>query len=121
MFKDYDKYLSTSLKVYIFVLVLVLILKLVGMEYFGINLNNEIILKISHLIRSSKLSNNLFHIIPLTFYMYIAFAIINNDNSKKMKLFCILIFPISYSRLLLTRLRELAKMHDEWASVHSFY
>ena len=96
MFKDYDKYLSTSLKVYIFVLVLVLILKLVGMEYFGINLNNEIILKISHLIRSSKLSNNLFHIIPLTFYMYIAFAIINNDNSKKMKLFCILIFPISY-------------------------
>ena len=45
MFKDYDKYLSTSLKVYIFVLVLVLILKLVGMEYFGINLNNEIILK----------------------------------------------------------------------------
>lgn len=40
MFKDYDKYLSTSLKVYLFVLFIVFILKLMGLDYFGINISN---------------------------------------------------------------------------------
>ena len=40
MFKDYDKYLSTSLKVYLFVLFIVFILKLMGLDYFGININD---------------------------------------------------------------------------------
>ena len=96
MFKDYDKYLSASLKVYIFVLVLVLIMKLVGIDYFKIDLNSEIIINMSNAIKSTKFTNNLFHIIPLSFYMYIAFSIINKDKSKKMKIFCICIIPISY-------------------------
>ena len=50
MFKDYDKYLSASLKVYLFVLVCVLILKLVGLDYFGIEVNNPTMLKISYFI-----------------------------------------------------------------------
>ena len=40
MFKDYDKYLSTSLKVYLFVLVIIFIMKMVGLDYFGIDINN---------------------------------------------------------------------------------
>lgn len=40
MFKDYDKYLSTSLKVYLFVLFIVFILKLMGLDYFGINISD---------------------------------------------------------------------------------
>lgn len=39
MFKDYNKYLSASLKVYLFVLVIVFILKLVGLNYFELNHN----------------------------------------------------------------------------------
>lgn len=40
MFKDYEKYLSTSLKVYLFVLFIVFILKLMGLDYFGIDIGN---------------------------------------------------------------------------------
>ncbi len=46
MFKDYGKYLSTSLKVYLFVLVIVFILKLVGLDYFGLSINNSEFTKI---------------------------------------------------------------------------
>lgn len=49
MFKDYNKYLKASLKVYIFVLLIVFILKLVGLDYFGLdyNLANKIESKIN--------------------------------------------------------------------------
>lgn len=43
MFKDYKKYLSTSLKVYLFVLIIIFIMKLVEFNYFGIDLNNPTI------------------------------------------------------------------------------
>ena len=43
MFKDYNKYLTTTLKVYLFVLVIIFILKIVGLEYFGINYQSEFI------------------------------------------------------------------------------
>jgi len=43
MFKDYQKYLSTSMKVYLFVLVIIFILKIVGLDYFGIDYNSSLI------------------------------------------------------------------------------
>ena len=48
MFKDYDKYLSASLKVYLFVLVVIFIMKIVGLDYFGLDMNNEVLLKINN-------------------------------------------------------------------------
>ena len=48
MFKDFNKYLSTSLKVYIFVLILIFILKLMGLDYFGIDINNPTMIKINN-------------------------------------------------------------------------
>lgn len=48
MFKDYDKYLRASLKVYLFLLVVIVILKLVGLDYFGLDVNNAILTKISN-------------------------------------------------------------------------
>lgn len=53
MFKDYNKYLSVSLKVYLFVLVIVFILKLVGLDYFGLDLNNPTLIKASNYIFST--------------------------------------------------------------------
>lgn len=41
MFKDYKKYLSASLKVYLFVLVCVFIMKIVGLDYFGLDMSNS--------------------------------------------------------------------------------
>lgn len=54
MFKDYNKYLSASLKVYIFVLLLVFILKLAGLDYFGIDVNNVIVLKINDFLLNNR-------------------------------------------------------------------
>ena len=46
MFKDYRKYLSTTLKVYSLVLIILFILKLIGLDYFGLDSSNPIILKL---------------------------------------------------------------------------
>lgn len=95
MFKDYNKYLSESLKVYLFVLLVVFILKVVGLDYFGLDMNNPTILNISNVIKSNKIINNLFFFIPLLFNQYIIVSFSNNDNSKKMKLYN-LIFLVPY-------------------------
>ena len=72
MFKDYDKYLSTSLKVYIFVLVLVLILKLVGMDYFGLTTDNEGLIKASNFLSNTHWGDLFsFTMIYLQFYFYL--------------------------------------------------
>lgn len=72
MFKDYDKYLSTSLKVYLFVLVIIFIMKMVGLDYFGLDLTNPILMKINDFALKWKL-NYLYYFISLylQFYFYL--------------------------------------------------
>lgn len=72
MFKDYHKYLSTSLIVYIFVLIVIFIMKIVGLDYFG--LDYETILKIDEKINIFPLNymiNFTLLIIQLYFLTYI--------------------------------------------------
>ena len=95
MFKDYDKYLSASLKVYLFVLVCVLILKLVGLDYFGLDLSNPTMLKISYFIDKYKLAD-LYYMVTLYFYSYMITSIICKDNSKSMKLYILIMLPIIF-------------------------
>ena len=78
MFKDYDKYLSKSLKVYLFVLVCVFIMKIVGLDYFGLNLNNPIVIKITTWLRYHRILNILntadffnFIVLYIQFYFYL--------------------------------------------------
>lgn len=54
MFKDYDKYLLKSLKVYLFVLVVILIMKVVGLDYFGLDTNNSIILQLNDILINNR-------------------------------------------------------------------
>ena len=56
MFKDYNKYLSTSLKVYIFVLLITFILKLIGLDYFGLDESNDILNKINIFFAKYKIT-----------------------------------------------------------------
>ena len=51
MFKDFNKYLSTSLKVYLFVLIIVFILKLMGLDYFNLNENTTFTKIIWYLVK----------------------------------------------------------------------
>ena len=57
MFKDYKKFLEKSLKVYIFVLLVLVILKLIGLDYFGLDLNNPIVNKLNTLYINYKLDD----------------------------------------------------------------
>lgn len=96
MFKDYDKYLSTSLKVYLFVLLIIFIMKLVGLDYFGIALDNPIMIKLG------KICNNIYirdtiNIFFLMTYQYLMLSTICKDNSKKFKFINLLTTPLTYS------------------------
>lgn len=93
MFKDYDKYLSTSLKVYIFVLVIVFIMKIIGLDYFGLNLNNEILLNIGNYLGNTHWGDVVnFIILCIQLYFYLAIVC----NKKDIKDWAVLGGAINY-------------------------
>lgn len=96
MFKDFDKYLSTSLKVYMFLLICTFILKVVGLDYFGLDLNNKIVNTIASLVKNNLLANNAVYMIPLIVNHFVIFTITTNDNSKKAIIFNLLLMPLFY-------------------------
>lgn len=75
MFKDYDKYLSQSLRVYLFVLVIIFIMKLVGLDYFGLDINNNILIKIDSILSKYEL-DAIYQFICLYFNFYLIKSII---------------------------------------------
>lgn len=96
MFKDYNRYLSASLKVYLFVLVIIFIMKLIGIDYFGLNINNEIIIKLSNFIKNNIFINNIIFFIPLIFNHFVVTTYTCNDNSKNVKIYIFITLPIFY-------------------------
>lgn len=94
MFKDYKNYLSTTLKVYLFVLVIIFILKIVGLDYFGIKLDNPLIIKINDIVVNHHFES-IYYGFTLYIYTYIILSVSNCDNSKKMKLYSIFILFLS--------------------------
>ena len=95
MFKDYQKYLSTSLKVYLFVLIIIFILKIVGLDYFGIDIDNPIIASIASKFENPFVKDALYLLI-LVFYQYLMMSIIFKDNSLKLKVFMLIMIPFTY-------------------------
>lgn len=93
MKKDLDKIYSRTLLTYFTVLFVVFVLKMFGLNYFGLDTENEIINGINNFVSYWRLENVWF---TFTLYInaYIVFAITCNDNSKKMKLFTLLTIPI---------------------------
>jgi len=83
MFKDYDKYLSTSLKVYLFVLVIIFIMKMVGLDYFGLDVNNLFFVKINKIISSNHIGDiYYFTTIYLQLYFYLCLVCKKNKLYK---------------------------------------
>ncbi len=83
MFKDYDKYLSTSLKVYLFLLIIIFILKLVGLDYFGLDTNNSLILKINNIVTKRWYLKDMINLTTLTIQFYFYLCVV----CKKRKLY----------------------------------
>lgn len=94
MFKDYDKYLSASLKVYLFVLVIVFIMKLVGLDYFGLDESNKMLNSVNFFFNKHKLTF-IFYFINLSIYQYLMTSIMCNDNSNKFKKFTLMTLPFT--------------------------
>ncbi len=93
MFKDYDKYLSASLRVYLFVLVCVFIMKIVGLDYFGLDINNPTILQINDFCKVFKL-DIIISYINCFINFYIVISIMCNKNDKEIKLYTFMWFPL---------------------------
>ena len=91
MFKDYDKYLSTSLKVYLFVLAIIVILK-----FFGLDDTNKIMVSLEQYLSSHWYIRDLIYFIPLWINQYVVLSIASNDNSKKMLKFNLILIPLYY-------------------------
>lgn len=89
MFKDYDKYLSTSLKVYIFVLLCVFIMKIVGLDYFGLDVNNPIVIQIDNLLHKYYLANA-YNFFVLYLYTYFIISLVFNENNKNIKIYSLI-------------------------------
>ena len=70
MFKDYNKYLSASLKVYLFVLIIIFIMKMIGLDYFGIDYENYII-KFLDKTLNIPIINNIIQFAMLSFQLYL--------------------------------------------------
>lgn len=82
VFKDYNKYLSVSVNVYIIVLLITFILKLVGLDYFNLDVSNPTILKINKMFTKYHLIN-IWYFITLYIYTYCIVAIATNNKNTK--------------------------------------
>lgn len=95
MFKDYDKYLSKSIEVYLFVLMIVFILKLVGLDYFALAVDNPIMIKIDKIFSNLILQNVLYFILLISF-QYLMLSSVCKDNSKNFKIMTVISMPFTY-------------------------
>ena len=92
MKKDLDKLLSSTLKTYFIILIGIFIIKLFGIDYFGLNTRNEIIVWIDDFINRFHLEM-VWYGITLYIYTYIILSISCVDNSRDMKIFILCILP----------------------------
>lgn len=88
MFKDYDKYLSASMKVYLFVLFFVFILKLLGLDYFGIDANNVVLANINSVLKKYYL-DYVFQYLCLYFSFYLIKSIVLKNYKLDFETFLI--------------------------------
>lgn len=92
MKKDIDKLFSQSLQTYYFLLVIVVIIKLLGGNYFEIARDNQAINMINNFITYWRLEN-VWYAITLYIYSVIIIGITCNDNSNKMRIYCLKCLP----------------------------
>ena len=107
MFKDYQKYLKVSLKVYIFVLAIIVILKLIGLDYFGLQTDSKIINTINDFCLNYHLVD-VWYCITLYLYAYILISI--SSNNKKVHKIILLFMPISIIEKILLKDHQIARI-----------
>ncbi len=94
MKKDLDKLFSKSIETYYFLLLIVVIIKLLGGNYFEMNLLNPHLVKLNNIITTFHLEN-IWYVFSLYIYSLVILSITCNDNSKNLKIFCIFMIPFN--------------------------
>ena len=92
--KDIEKLMSRTLITYFIVLIGIFILKICGLDYFGLDDGNKILLAIDSFVNKYHLEF-LWYTITLTLYTYIVLSISCVDNSKKMKIYTLIVMPLN--------------------------
>ena len=93
--KDIEKLMSRTLITYFIILIGIFILKICGLDYFGLDDGNKILLAIDSFVNKYHLEL-LWYTITLTLYTYIILSISCVDNSKKMKIYTICTMPFNF-------------------------
>ena len=81
IFSDYRKYLYVSLQVYMFVLIILFILKVIGLDYFGLDISNPTILKIDKVFSKYRIDY-----VYQWICLYINFYLLNSIILNKTKI-----------------------------------
>lgn len=91
--KKIDKIYERAIMTYVFLLIITVIIKLLGGNYFQVNINNHSLIILDNIINTLHLSN-LWYAISMYINVYIIASITINDNSKRLKLFILLTMPL---------------------------
>ena len=92
--KDIEKLMSRTLITYFIILIGIFILKICGLDYFGLDDGNKIIVSINNFISKYHLQM-IWSGITLMIYQVVILSISCIDNSKKMTRYAIFTTPIS--------------------------
>ena len=93
MKKDLDKLFSKSIETYYFLLLIVVIIKLLGGNYFEMNLSNPHLVRLNDIIKTFYLEN-VWYTISIYINVYIVTSITCNDSSKNMKKYVLYWLPL---------------------------
>ena len=84
--------LSRTIYTYFVALVIIFILKICGLDYFGLDVDNKIIVAINNFVGKYNLEL-VWYGVTLYIYTLVILAITCNDNSKKMKIYTLTMIP----------------------------
>ena len=118
MFKDYDKYLRESLKVYLFLLIIIFILKLVGLDYFGLKLDDPALIKISNYLSNTHWGD-LYYCITIYIQGYILICLSTNKR-KLYKEALILTIVLYLPQCLLNVFYKIDWIYEIWCLIIMF-
>lgn len=87
--------MSRTIYTYFVALIIIFILKICGLDYFGLDVDNKIIVAINNFVGKYNLEL-VWYGVTLYIYTYIMLSITCNDNSNKMKLYTLslMVIPI---------------------------
>lgn len=93
MEKEIGKIMYRIIVTYFIILTIVFVLKMIGLDYFGIDENNEM-LNIMNIYMTKYKLDVVWSYVNCYIYYYVMIAVSNKDNSKNMIKYSLVTFPI---------------------------